>query len=179
MTAPPLNVRDVCMDDAEALAHIFITAHNATFRGRIPDQCLTLTEPQSAANWRRTLTSGIPPGDILVVAEPPGELPIGYAWAGPQRDSSCPGELRQLHVLPSHQRRGIGRLLVSHVAGQLATNGIHQLCVGVLKANPNRAFYEHLGARYLTERDIDEDGVVLREMVYRWEQMPVQPPDPI
>jgi hypothetical protein len=67
MPGPDLLLRDVEVGDAEALAHILITANEAAFRGRSPDQCLTLTEVQRAANWRRTLMAGLPPGDFLVV----------------------------------------------------------------------------------------------------------------
>src|SRR4051812_22158102 len=86
MSDPDRMLRDVQVGDAEALAHILITAGETAFRGRVPAQCLTFTEAESAANWRRTLAAGLPPGDVLVVAEPPGRMPIGYAWGGPHDD---------------------------------------------------------------------------------------------
>ena len=168
MPRPDIIVRDVRVDDAEALARILIPANEVAFRGRIPDQCLTLTEARSAANWRRTLTEGLPPDDFLVVAEPPGDAPVGYAWGGPHDDPAYPGELRQLAVHPFAQRQGVGRLLVSHVAGRLAARGIHRMRVDVLRVNPNRPFYERLGARFLSEHDVEDDGVVLRSCVYGW-----------
>lgn len=169
MPAPEIGLRDARVDDAEALAHILITAMDAAFRGRVPDRCLAFTEAESAANWRRTLVAGLAPGDVMVVAEWPGGAPVGYAWAGPRDDDSVyRGELRQIQVLPSEQGKGIGRLLVSHVAGRLAGRGIHSLRVEVLAVNPHRGFYERLGARWLAEHDSDWEGVVLPECVYGW-----------
>ncbi len=168
MTSPDAVIRDVHVDDADALAHILVTANEAAFRGRVPDCCLEFTEAESAANWRRTLAEGLPPGDVFVVAESTGGGPVGYAWGGPCDDTVCGGELRQIAILPSEQGRGVGRLLVRHVAGGLAAQGIHSLRVEVLRVNPNRRFYERLGARYLSERDYDWDGVVLPMCVYGW-----------
>jgi ribosomal protein S18 acetylase RimI-like enzyme len=168
MSRPNIFLRDMHASDAEALAHVLITANEAAFRGRIPDQCLTFTEAESAANWRRTLREGLPPEDFLIVAEPPGGAPIGYAWGGPHDDPVYRGEIRQLAVLPSAQRHGIGRAIVRQVAGRLATRGISSLRVEVLRANPNRGFYERLGARYLGEHPCELDGVVLPMCVYGW-----------
>lgn len=161
-------IRDVRIDDAEALAHILITANETAFRGRVPDRCLDFTEAESAANWRRMLVDGLPPGDVFVVAETSGGAPIGHAWGGPCDDPAYRGELRQIAVLPSEQRQGIGRLLVRHVASRLAAQGIGSLRVEVLRANPNRRFYERLGAQYFSERDYDWDGVVLPMCTYGW-----------
>jgi len=168
MARPNLLLREVRGDDAAALAHILITANEAAFRGRIPDPCLTLTEAESAANWHRTLGAGLPLRDVLVVAESPGGVLVGYAWGGPHDDPVYRGELRQIALLPSAQRRGIGRRLVAHVARHLAAQGIQSLRVEVLRANPNRRFYERLGACYVTERDYDADGVMLAMCVYGW-----------
>ena len=168
---PPPNVRlrDVAVGDAAALARILIAATDSAFRGVVPPQCLTSTEAESAASWRQTLTAGLPPGDVMLVAESPPGVPVAYAWGGPCADDSVyGGELRQLSVWPAAQRRGIGRLLVRRVAGRLAAQGIAGMCVEVLRINPNRAFYERLGACYVSERAYDWDGVVLAMCRYGW-----------
>jgi GNAT superfamily N-acetyltransferase len=161
-------LRDVRPSDAEALAHILITANEAAFRGRVPAQCLAFTEVESAANWRRAFADGLPLEDVFVVAEPAGKPPVGYAWGGPAADPVYRGELRQIGVLPSAQGKGVGRLLVNHIAGRLAAASIGSLRVEVLMVNPNRQFYERLGARYVEEHDYDWDGVVLPMGVYGW-----------
>jgi ribosomal protein S18 acetylase RimI-like enzyme len=163
-------IRDVVPEDAAALAHVLITANEAAFRGRVPDQCLEFTEAESAANWQRMLVQlGLPAGDFMIVAQTSTALVVGYAWGGPRtQDTVYSGELRQLYVLPAYQRRGIGRRLVCHVAGRLAEQGLHSLRVEVLQVNPNRVFYERLGGTFVSQHPYDWDGVILPMYVYGW-----------
>ena len=160
--------RPVFPSDAAALAHILVTANERAFRGIVPDQCLDFTEAQSAANWNRTLTAGLPPDDFFVLIERAGEPSIGYVWARPSDDARYRGELKHINILPAHQRQGIGRRLVRETAVHLAARGIDALWVETLRCNPNRPFYERLGAQYLGERPYDWDGVVLPACRYGW-----------
>jgi ribosomal protein S18 acetylase RimI-like enzyme len=169
-TLPPdVRLRDVGVGDAAALARILIAATDAAFRGLVPPRCLAFTEAESAANWRRLLRDGMPLGDVFLLADAPAGVPVGYAWGGPCEDDPVHGgELRQIQVWPAAQRRGIGRLLVREVAARLAARGIAGMRVDVLCINLNRAFYERLGARYLSERAFDWEGVVLPMCRYGW-----------
>jgi ribosomal protein S18 acetylase RimI-like enzyme len=164
-----LIIREAVAADADALAHAIITATNHAFRGVVPEKCLAFTETESAANWRRTFKDGLRAGEFLCVAEErPGQV-IGYVLGGPSRnDPVHRGELIALMVLPSEQRRGIGRQLVSYVARRLAARGIFQMRVEVLRCNPNRAFYEKLGAVYRSDRTHNWDGVKLPMCLYEW-----------
>ena len=164
----PLRLRPVTPSDAAALAHILTTANAHAFRGIVPDQCLAFTEAESAANWQRTLDNGIPPGEIFDLVEGPDDQPVGYVWARPSDDATYHARLGQIMILPSHQRQGIGRSLVQHAARHFADQGIRSMDVEVLRCNPNRAFYERLGARHLDERPYDWDGVILPMCRYGW-----------
>jgi ribosomal protein S18 acetylase RimI-like enzyme len=162
-------IREAVLGDADGLAHAIITATNHAFRGIVPERCLAFTEKESSENWRRTLNDGFRVGEFLCVAEErPGSV-IGYVLGGPsRRDPVRLGEMKQLMVLPAKQRRGLGRLLVAYVARRLAARGIHRIRVEVLKCNPNRAFYERLGAEYISEHPHDWGGVMLPMCVYEW-----------
>lgn len=162
------RLRPVNPSDAATLAHILITANEHTFRGIVPERCLDFTEAQSAANWRRSLTQEPPPEEIFDIIESAAGQCVGYVWAGPTDDARYRGELKQIMILPSHQRRGLGRLLMRHAAAHLAEQGIQSMQVEVLRCNPNRAFYERLGARYLGERPYDWDGVIMPMCRYGW-----------
>jgi ribosomal protein S18 acetylase RimI-like enzyme len=165
-----IHLRDVRPDDAEALAHVLITATDASFRGIVPDACLTFTEVESAANWRRMLTTeGVPANEFLVVAETDAGVVVGYTWGGPRPDDPMyRGEVRLLFVLPEYHRQGIGRMLVREVARRLAEQGIHSMLVEVLRDNRNRAFYERIGGVFVFERPYDWDGVVMQSYAYGW-----------
>jgi GNAT superfamily N-acetyltransferase len=164
-----VQFREVTSRDAAALAHVLIVGIGTTFRGIVPSQCLTFTEAESAANWQRTLDKPLPDGEFIEVVEQEGEV-VAYAWGGPSRDDSIyRGELKQIIVLPSHWGHGIGRSLVQRVASRLADEQqIRSLRVEVLRCNPNRAFYERLGAQYISERPHDWDGVVMPMCLYGW-----------
>ena len=177
MSGMSCQLRPVGPSDAAALAHILVTANERTFRGIVPDQCLDFTEAQSAANWHRSLTAGIPPDDFFVLVERAGDQPLGYVWARPSDDVAYRAELRHINIVPLHQGQGIGRLLVREAAVHLAARGIHSLWVETLRCNPNRAFYERLGAQYLSERPHDWDGVILPMCRYGWrDTAPLQMP---
>lgn len=164
-----IMLREVVATDASALAHVLITANDHAFRGRVPDQCLEFSETESAANWQRTLSEGLPDKDFMIAAQAlTGEM-VGYAWGGPNTsDTVYAGELRQLSVLPAYQKRGIGRRLVCEVVHRLVEKSMGTMRVEVLHVNPNRAFYERLGGVYLSEHPYDWDGVKLTMCVYGW-----------
>lgn len=163
-----ITLRDIRPDDAPALAHVLVTANAHAFRGLVPDHLLEFSEAESAANWKRMLTEGLPDGDFMIAAETARGEFVGYAWGGAYDDPRYPGELRQLMVLPAYQKRGIGRLLVRQVAKRLAAQSIHRMRVEVLHINPNRAFYERLGGVFVEEGVWDWDGVLLPKYVYGW-----------
>ncbi|MEO8393536.1 MAG: GNAT family N-acetyltransferase [Chloroflexota bacterium] len=164
-----IRLRAVTVDDPETLAHLLISAEQGAFRGLVPDQCLQFTEAQSAANWRKFFTAeGVPSGsDFMVIAETADGEAVGYVWGGVKDDGD--GIVRQIHVLPSYQGRGIGRHLVSHVAERLAEKDIHRMTVEVLSVNPNRSFYERIGAAYFSESPYDWEGVPMVSCLYQWE----------
>jgi len=163
-----VHLRDVTLDDIESLAHINITANESAFRGLVPDECLIFTEAESAANWRRFLgEEGLSAGDFMVIAEAADGEAMGYVWGGEHEDGS--GVVRQLFVLPTHHRHGLGRRLVGHVAERLAERGIYRMTVEVAQVNPNRLFYECLGAMWLSEHPFEWDGVPMMMDVYQWE----------
>ena len=168
MSHKDIHIRAVSADDVEALAHVGIMANEGAFRGIVPDVCLEFTEAQSATNWRKTFVEeGLPSGnEFLVVAETlEGEV-VGYVWGGVKDDGD--GIVRVLMVLPAYHKRGIGRRLVYHVAERLAEKGIHRMTVEVLAVNPNRYFYERIGATFVSESPYDWDGVLLASCLYQW-----------
>ena len=181
-----IHFRQAIIDDAPDLARILIGANEATFRGLVPDKCLTsLSHEESVANWRRTLSAGgLADGNFLIVCEyavtePAGvetgrrEL-VGYVLAGGKTElDAYERELNVLMVDTSWQRQGIGRRLVSHAATELQRQGIKSMLLAVQVDNPNRVFYERLGGRPVGRRPLDWEGYETEVILYGWDDISV------
>ncbi len=160
-------MRAATVDDAETVANVMISAMRSAFDGLVPQHCLEW--PDSAADWKKSLTNGLGEGVFLDVAQAENGLVAGYVMGGPtQGDPLYQGEVLHVNVLPNYHRQGIGGLLVRHVAQRLAAQGIYSLCVKVLCVNPYRRFYERLGGEYVREQPYDWDGVMMSECMYGW-----------
>jgi len=165
------TIRDAVYADANDLADVVIEPNIATFRGLVPDRCLDdPTKEESIANWQRFLGERDPAdGDFLLVAETDRGRVVGCALAGPQHDEPpYQAELFVLNILPAYQRLGLGRRLVARAAARLAAAGMPSMLVRVLSVNPNRAFYERIGARFIREEPYDWNDVILAASVYGW-----------
>jgi L-amino acid N-acyltransferase YncA len=89
------HIRDATYDDAPALADSVIEPIVTTFRGLVPEQCLTwLTKDESCTNWQTWFRRERDDGQFLLVAELSSHLVVGCALAGPQlADAKFHGEL--------------------------------------------------------------------------------------
>ena len=108
-----IRLRPAKPGDARAIGRIHVETWRAAYPGMVPDQTLIgMTVDGKAAAWRRALERGAK-REITLIAEAE-EGPVGFASAGPNRDSMLPfaGEVQTLYVLPDWQNQGIGRLLL-------------------------------------------------------------------
>jgi ribosomal protein S18 acetylase RimI-like enzyme len=169
-----VSIRPAVLEDSLQLAQILVKTNADTFRGLVPDKCLTSpTIKESESNWRRFFRSGcLGKNEILLAATKEDDNLVGYALAGRQsRYPGYPRELSVLMVLPRWQRRGIGRDLVSHISHELYQQGLRTMLVGILIENPNQAFYEKLGARQVGARPYTWAGYKTRELLYGWDNL--------
>jgi GNAT superfamily N-acetyltransferase len=175
-----MQIRTAQRRDCQRLGEVLVSATRSAFEGRVPERCLLdLPVEESAANWRRFFDSGdLETGDeSLLVAETDLEGVVGLVLAGRRSSdvihdaaiaSRYPREVSTLQVAPDWQKRGVGRRLLQAVADWLATSRERTLAVRVLEPNPNRAFYERLGAHELGSQPYDWTGFSTREMIYGW-----------
>lgn len=172
-------VRVARVEDAPAMARVMVDTYLSAHRGQMPEEVWTKRKEEwtyevSEQSWARTLrelSEGARPQECIYVAlDAAGEV-VGLAVGGSPRAGGPEdtGEIHMLYVRESHQHRGHGRRLVQAVAAHLAQMGRHALVIGCLTANaPARRFYEALGGRLVGEREFDEAGVKLPEVVYGW-----------
>jgi ribosomal protein S18 acetylase RimI-like enzyme len=172
-------IRVATIEDAPALARVIVDTGRSAYRGQIPDEVLfkpTLAEAyvESERNWQRSLqeiADGRNPQARIYVAEDETSAVVGLAMGGPPKQKLLPnsGEIYVLYVCEQQQQRGLGRALVQAVATHLAQMGMLALLIGCLATNtPARRFYERLGGRVVAEREHDQDGALLPEVVYGW-----------
>ena len=166
----PVTVRRATVDDAALIAQVRIDSWRAAYRGMIPDAYLDgMKVEDSTRMWTRVLDAASDAA-CTFVAEVEGEL-VGFA-AGitlAERKLDFDAELTALYVLPSAQRAGIGRRLLTEVAATLGAAGAPNMLVWVLAQNGKaRDFFVHLDARLLAEQTFKWDELDLIEVAYGW-----------
>jgi GNAT superfamily N-acetyltransferase len=124
----------------------------------------------------RVLDSYIDEGRVLVALE--GDEPIGHLQLT-DTDQPATAEVKNMAVLASQQRRGIGSALMAAAIALARADGRSTLIVATAAADTgNLRFYQRLGFRLRSvERDaftaatgyaddIDIDGITLRDRVW-------------
>ncbi|WP_326768956.1 GNAT family N-acetyltransferase [Streptomyces sp. NBC_01591] len=172
--APPsdVRVRDMTVDDCEAVTRIRVRGWQAAYPGLIPQSYLDdmdLSVAEDAERRRASFTGGCT--IVNLVAERPGPGVIGWACYGPYREKGRPlarGELYALYVAPEQIGTGAGRALMAEILTRTEAGGFPDLALWVLKENaPARRFYERAGFRPDgAEESFEADGVLVPEVRY-------------
>jgi GNAT superfamily N-acetyltransferase len=166
-----MTVRDARLEDAAAIARIHVDSWRTTYAGIVPDEYLaSLSCERREEIWRDSLADGGRADFTFVAEDARGEV-IGFATGGPERSGNLvyySGELYAIYLAPAFQRQGIGRRLFDAVVNRLLTQNYDSLLVWVLAENPARRFYEALGGKVVTEKQIEIGGASLVEVAYGW-----------
>ena len=150
--AEPPPVRPAAPTDGAAIAAVKWRAFGVSYRGGLPDAFLDqrAVVPPPTAWVNRAL---LPPSrrHALLVWGPPGEV-HGYVDVGPAHDDDldpdATGEVRELYVDPSSQRRGGGARLLDAAVGRLSAVGLADVRLWVMTADRGaQAFYAAQGWR--------------------------------
>ncbi|OHV73117.1 GNAT family N-acetyltransferase [Ensifer sp. LCM 4579] len=168
----PIEIRPADPDDLMAIASVLVTTWRATFRGIISDAYLdAMTVGNQAIGHARRMRV---PGSFLTVAvDLSDDRVIGFANYGRARGMppAFDRELYELYILPDYHGAGVGSALVRSVAAHCREMGASSLFAWVLADNPNRAFYERVGARAVGEGRVGVGGERLVQVAYRWDDL--------
>lgn len=96
----------------------------------------------------------------LLVADKNNKL-VGFAKGKSYKHSDLPefaGELNKIYLLRDHQRIGLGRKLVGHVARRFITMGINNMVLFGVAQNPSCAFHEAIGGERLYAKNGEFHG---------------------
>ena len=159
-------------DDLMLIAGVLVDTWRTTFRGLLADAFLDgMSRPDEAVRHARRMAA---PGVAYSVAvERATGAVVGFANYGPAR-AKLPRhvhELYALYVRSEYQRRGIGAGLVTTVARGCRGNGARSCFAWVLASNPNRLFYERLGARATESAKIGLGGQSYDQIAYVWDDL--------
>lgn len=129
--------------------------------------------------WRHTL-AGSGPGHAVFVAvasgadslspESEGPMLAGFASGGRRRGGPRDeGEIETLYVLDDWRDQGLGRRMLRAMAAHLNAIGCRSVWLWVLRDNPARWFYVHLGGRPVAEQVIRVGGTTVVQQALRWD----------
>lgn len=166
------QIRPATGDDVFAIAGVLVDTWHSTFRGLLADTFLDgMSREDEAIRLARRM--GVPGVHYLVAVEPVGSNIIGFANFGPPR-GRVPAHIHELYALyirSEHQRAGIGTALVRSVAAQCAGQGARSLFAWVLAGNPNRQFYERLGAKVIGTSGVGVGDRSYEQVAYLWDDI--------
>jgi GNAT superfamily N-acetyltransferase len=171
-------IRPAVENDAEGIARVHVISWRETYRGIVPDEFLDrLSVQRRMTQWARSLSD---PSDLYhhtFVSEVDGQIAGFSNYGFPQeKDEEFDGELYAIYLLKSAQGRGIGKMLFLEAAKGLLELGSSSMLVWVLRDNPTRGFYEHLGGVYVREKPIEIGGRELMEIAYGWRDLRIFQP---
>lgn len=170
-----MNIRPAKYQDCDDLGLVIVTASLATLLGRVPEETIdySWTPQVSATNWKRDFADITKSGARFYVAEFDSHV-IGYVLARPQSERpDFEWAVTALYVLPSQQRRGVGRALLAHLAREHRLSNVRSLMVGCVKENPSCGFYVHLGGVEVGRRRASVDRYRTEEILYGWQDISI------
>jgi GNAT superfamily N-acetyltransferase len=156
-------VREAGSRDIEAIARVQTRAWQQAYAHVFAEDDLAgISLDRRKDATREALSSA-----VSLVAERDGEV-LGFAFAGPSRDTENAAELYSIYVDPDAWGTGLGRELILEVERQLRDQGFEQAELWVLEDNPRgRRFYEAAGWRSADVQPITIFGSEVPEIRYR------------
>lgn len=159
-------IRTALPTDAAGIATVNVHTWQISYQDFIAaDFLASLNIPDATRRWERILSQ---PGGLHYVLEEAGQI-IGYVSGGPDReDPFWGGEIYAIYLLPDWHGKGHGRRLFDQIVIALREQGHSRFRVWVFRNNPFRAFYQHLGGQYLTEKTLPLGKQEMVEEAWGW-----------
>jgi len=166
-----IAIRAARPDDAPGIACLDVETWQATYAGILATPYLAgLSAPRREQGWRQSIRRA--PGEVQVAVDEAGGI-VGFGSCGRCRgEPEFSGEVFTLYVAPDHQNRGIGRALLLAMFGRLVERGHRSAIIWVLRQNPSRFFYRHLGGREVRQKLLPFNGAEVPASGYGWRDLP-------
>ena len=165
------SVRRARPNDVPAIGMVQATVFREAYAGRVPDDIVSLFEPDAfARSWRDSLAAP-PEGVHRLLVACAGDQVVGLAAIGPSQDpdaGTAAGEVTVLAVHPDARRQGHGSRLLNASVDLLAEAGAESVTLWLLTDDERtRAFLAASGFApdgAFRDRVVSPDGATLREV---------------
>lgn len=168
-----MKIEKATILDAETIADINIKVWKTTYKNIISKASLTKRENQRESIIERICT--LIKTNTYLIAKIDDTI-VGFILYGSLRDTSNldnkkTGEIYAIYILDTHQRKGIGKNLMVHAIKDLISKEYKDLLIWGLKNNPYTQFYEKLGGKKMSTREIKIFEDILVENSYYFEDI--------
>lgn len=164
-----MNIRKAEPKDAYGIARVRVNSWRTTYRGIVPTDFL-LKLGSNAIEWSEKVRGALAKHEVKgYVATVEDEI-VGFVLYGEERTRDYPdyqNEVYAIYILESHQRNGIGSLLLERAIGEMSNHG---LIIWALELNPYRTFYERREGQVIDAKERMFGEIALREIAYGWQQ---------
>lgn len=173
-----LRMRAATPADVVSIASVHVASWREAYTGIMPDSFLAEQSIETRISmWTEVFRNRelFNCSEIFVVQDA-GRI-IAFGSCGPQRDHTLAdggfdGEVGGLYVLQSHQKRGVGRLLMAAMFEVLSSLGHTGASLWVLRDNqPGRDFYKCLGGKIVGKKRDKRFNGALAEVAYGWSDL--------
>jgi GNAT superfamily N-acetyltransferase len=176
-----ISIRRARPADAAAIGEIHAQVWRSTYAGILPEGYLaSLSATRLAGFYQRAILDRREGHAVFVAvaggAEAPSSGPVagsgvvGFASGGrARRQGIAEGEIETLYLLEDWRERGAGRRLMRAMGAHLRVMGCRSAMLWVLRNNPTRWFYSHLGGREAAQESIRVGGQAVAQSAYVWD----------
>lgn len=147
----PLSIRPADLDDINTIGFLAQQIWPVTYGGIVPEDHLQymLNLFYHPASLRRQMVDEHQ--QFLLLEQ--GEEAIGFASWAPTKEAGV-FKLHKLYVLPGQQGKGLGRMILQYIFGDIRPAGGKKLRLNVNRHNKARQFYERMGFVVVGEEDV-------------------------
>tara|TARA_R110002126_G_scaffold20441_16_gene75626 strand:+ start:516 stop:1073 length:558 start_codon:yes stop_codon:yes gene_type:complete len=170
--ATDIGVREADADDAAVIARIHSESWRSTYAGILPDDVLLDLESRDhKERWWRHVLGPVRSDHFVYVAESADGGVIGFASAGPSRNTGLPyrAEVYTIYLQDDFHGFGIGRQLFASTVARAQEARGPSVIVWCLRENPSRFFYERMGGVMVARRTGTVGSAAVEEIGYAWE----------
>jgi GNAT superfamily N-acetyltransferase len=167
-----MEIRPGVLADSPGIARVQVDNYTTAYAGIFPEAYLCrFSYQEQIEDWRSWFSSD-QESLLLVAVDQVGEI-LAYAMGkpGPSEIEPYQSELVALHVSRPYRQQGIGRQLLSAIAGEFLQRDCRSLMLWTPENSKSGTWYEHLGGQILGERDWGGNRfyeVEIKEIAYGW-----------